>query len=240
MKLAGAYINDDTYERLVALALSHNRTLAGQCRHLFDRALKGDLQVPDAPRAAVKPVLGAATVKSALREVPDAQTAKPGTPVAAKPAARALDAQPLAGALPRPRPGATAESKSQPVARAALRPQPGSALRAQASLTVPACENVPVAGMGVEVVMPVGTGSSAMPTSPATGLSRPACCAGEDAGCHGAAMISNHTPTMMKTHTLNAPRRGRCRPGAAPAHGTPCLHDNPALKSAHAARGAAR
>ncbi|WP_395741161.1 hypothetical protein [Prosthecobacter sp.] len=46
MKLAGAYINDDKYERLVALAESNNRTLAGQCRHLFDRALSGELQVP--------------------------------------------------------------------------------------------------------------------------------------------------------------------------------------------------
>lgn len=37
MKLAGAYINDDTYERLVALAVANNR------------ALSGELQVPDAP-----------------------------------------------------------------------------------------------------------------------------------------------------------------------------------------------
>lgn len=60
MKLAGAYINDDTYGRLVALAAANNRTLAGQCRHLFDRALKGDLQVPDAPAAAArKPALRA-------------------------------------------------------------------------------------------------------------------------------------------------------------------------------------
>ncbi|WP_395753785.1 hypothetical protein [Prosthecobacter sp.] len=46
MKLAGAYIHDEKYERLVALAESNNRTLAGQCRHLFDRALSGELQVP--------------------------------------------------------------------------------------------------------------------------------------------------------------------------------------------------
>lgn len=60
MKLAGAYINDDTYGRLVALAAANNRTLPGQCRHLFDRALKGDLQVPDAPAAAArKPALRA-------------------------------------------------------------------------------------------------------------------------------------------------------------------------------------
>ena len=47
MKLAGAYVNDETYERLAALAAASNRTLAGQCRHLFDRALRGDLPVPD-------------------------------------------------------------------------------------------------------------------------------------------------------------------------------------------------
>ena len=51
MKLAGAYINDETYGRLAALAAANNRTLAGQCRHLFDRALKGDLEVPDGPVA---------------------------------------------------------------------------------------------------------------------------------------------------------------------------------------------
>ncbi len=45
MKLAGAYINDKTYEALVGLATANNRTLAGQCRHLFDRALRGDTAV---------------------------------------------------------------------------------------------------------------------------------------------------------------------------------------------------
>lgn len=43
MKLAGAYIQDVTYVKLVALAESNNRTLAGQCRHLFDLALKADV-----------------------------------------------------------------------------------------------------------------------------------------------------------------------------------------------------
>lgn len=43
MKLAGAYVNDDTYHRLVALAQVNNRTLAGQCRHIYDRALRGEL-----------------------------------------------------------------------------------------------------------------------------------------------------------------------------------------------------
>lgn len=59
MKLAGAYIHDETYERLAALAAANNRTLAGQCRHLFDRALRGELEVP-----ACAPVMGAAGVKA--------------------------------------------------------------------------------------------------------------------------------------------------------------------------------
>lgn len=42
MKLVGAYVNDETYERLAALAAANNRTLAGQCHHLFDRALNGE------------------------------------------------------------------------------------------------------------------------------------------------------------------------------------------------------
>lgn len=49
MKLAGAYIHDEKYEQLVALGKLHNRTLAGECRHIFDRALRGELQVPNAP-----------------------------------------------------------------------------------------------------------------------------------------------------------------------------------------------
>ncbi|MBB5031471.1 hypothetical protein [Prosthecobacter vanneervenii] len=53
MKLAGAYINDATYERLAALAAANNRTLAGQCRHLFDRALRGQLEVPPCAALAV-------------------------------------------------------------------------------------------------------------------------------------------------------------------------------------------
>ncbi len=88
MKLAGAYINDDTYERLVALAAANNRTLAGQCRHLFDRALKGQPQVPDAPNAAAgsKPVLRALARALEANPQPEA-TAAAGMaqPVAAPP-----------------------------------------------------------------------------------------------------------------------------------------------------------
>lgn len=42
MKLAGAYINNDTYKKLIAIADKNNRTLAGQCRHLFDACIKAD------------------------------------------------------------------------------------------------------------------------------------------------------------------------------------------------------
>ncbi len=55
MKLAGAYINDDKYERLVALAEANNRTLAGQCRHLFDQALANELKKPTRPTTVTTP-----------------------------------------------------------------------------------------------------------------------------------------------------------------------------------------
>ena len=73
MKLAGAYINDEAYGRLAALAAANNRTLAGQCRHLFDRALKGDLEVPDGPVAHT-----GVKARAAEAEVP-------GEPALAKP-----------------------------------------------------------------------------------------------------------------------------------------------------------
>lgn len=80
MKLAGAYIQDDTYERLAALAAANNRTLAGECRHLFDRALRGELEVP-----ACAPVLGAAGVKAEAH----AGASGSGPATAAMPAAAA-------------------------------------------------------------------------------------------------------------------------------------------------------
>lgn len=58
MKLAGAYISDDTYNKLVALAQRNHRSLANQCRHIYARALRGDLAVPDAdPPAPPAPVV---------------------------------------------------------------------------------------------------------------------------------------------------------------------------------------
>lgn len=116
MKLAGAYINDDTYERLAALAAENNRTLAGQCRHLFDRALRGELEVPactpQPSPAAVKPQPHArrgrpagtrdgtaAVVSDALRlPAPDAQdaTASPAT----SPACQDTRAAPAPGPAP--------------------------------------------------------------------------------------------------------------------------------------------
>ena len=48
MKLAGAYIEESKYAALAALARRNHRTLADQCRCLYDRALEGDL-VPQPP-----------------------------------------------------------------------------------------------------------------------------------------------------------------------------------------------
>lgn len=39
MKLAGCYIDDDKYTKLVNLAAFNGLTMAGQCRHLIDAAL---------------------------------------------------------------------------------------------------------------------------------------------------------------------------------------------------------
>ncbi|MFZ2276591.1 MAG: hypothetical protein WAW39_02285 [Prosthecobacter sp.] len=39
LKLAGAYIPEGKYEALVKLAKASNRSLAGQCRHIYDQAL---------------------------------------------------------------------------------------------------------------------------------------------------------------------------------------------------------
>lgn len=55
MKLAGAYVNDDTYEKLCLLARANNRTLAGECRHIYDRALRRTLDVPNAPPQIITP-----------------------------------------------------------------------------------------------------------------------------------------------------------------------------------------
>lgn len=97
MKLAGAYINDDKYERLVALAESNNRTLAGQCRHLFDRALSGELQVPECrPVGRREPAAVAAGAAAA------ATSAGAGAGVAG---AKAQARPPVAGASARPAAG---------------------------------------------------------------------------------------------------------------------------------------
>ncbi len=87
MKLAGAYIHDETYERLAALAAANNRTLAGQCRHLFDRALRGELEVP-----ACAPVMGAAAVKAETHagHVPYATSGGSASATTAMPAAAVL------------------------------------------------------------------------------------------------------------------------------------------------------
>ena len=76
MKLAGAYINDDTYGRLVALAAANNRTLAGECRHLFDRALRGELPVPDGPGTRPQQAAGMAAAKPWKPKAAPAQDAE--------------------------------------------------------------------------------------------------------------------------------------------------------------------
>lgn len=62
MKLAGAYINDETYEALAALATKNNRTLAGLCRHLFANALAADA-MPYPPSAKIAKVLAKNSTK---------------------------------------------------------------------------------------------------------------------------------------------------------------------------------
>ena len=84
MKLAGAYINDETYGRLAALAAANNRTLAGQCRHLFDRALKGDLEVPDGPVARAARAAAAHSLPGS-GAVPKVQAKRSEAPVVQQP-----------------------------------------------------------------------------------------------------------------------------------------------------------
>jgi len=84
MKLAGAYINDETYGRLAALAAANNRTLAGQCRHLFDRALKGDLEVPDGPVARAARAAAAHSLPGS-GAVPKGQVTRSEVPVVNRP-----------------------------------------------------------------------------------------------------------------------------------------------------------
>ncbi len=59
MKLVGAYINDELFKRLVALAEANNRTLAGQCRHLFEQAAPppspGSADILSAPASGSEP-----------------------------------------------------------------------------------------------------------------------------------------------------------------------------------------
>lgn len=239
MKLAGAYINDETYGRLVALAAANNRTLAGECRHLFDRALRGELPVPEGPstlpRQQHKPLTQAAGMQAAAPWQPSAAMPQgrtqpprvgsfkrlraasrvlaalkagplPGAPVnpptvadAARNAQAAVTAAPnprlaaddtqnpssVTGAMQNPLPDAPLCSQMvgnttqhpQPAAGAGLNPPPVTeAAMAEAAPHggLRGCENVPVAGVGVVMRMPVGTGKEAAPALwPATGLPRP-------------------------------------------------------------------
>ena len=48
LKLAGAYIDATKYEQIQALAKANHRTLAEQCRALFDAAISNPASIPDA------------------------------------------------------------------------------------------------------------------------------------------------------------------------------------------------
>lgn len=57
MKLAGAYINDEKYAAIVAVAESNNRTLAGQLRHWFEEGLKAEIKPMVPPSARIAKVI---------------------------------------------------------------------------------------------------------------------------------------------------------------------------------------
>lgn len=208
MKLAGAYINDDTYERLVAMAAANNRTLAGECRHLFDRALRGELQVPEAPAtrgagplAAPRPPISSPctqTLAAASRPLRVTRTQ-----------ARAVESRPMPGAERKqqqpPHSGIStgisnlAQGKGLPQPRAGVPPEPGAAAAVPARWVE---EDLPVAGEGVGRV-PAGNGIVCTPgTIPATGTFCPAPSAG------GAEAAAKAAPTMLTTtpRDLSEPR----------------------------------
>ena len=144
MKLAGAYINDETYGRLAALAAANNRTLAGQCRHLFDRALKGDLEVPDGPvaRAARAAAAHSVPVASGLPQARAARSEAPlgdnanGIPVFVMP----QPVLPLSGIL---KPSTLAEcgpaEKKSPTAQAVRQTRAGRCSSQGTERRVPGC-----------------------------------------------------------------------------------------------------
>lgn len=199
MKLAGAYINDDTYERLVALAAANNRTLAGECRHLFDRALRGELQVPVGPaaRGAGRPISSPSTQTLAVASRPLRVT---------RGQARAVESRPMPGARGKPQPpphsgispsvSNLAQGKGLPQPRAEVWPEPGAAAAVPARRVE---KDLPVAGEGVGRV-PAGNGIVCTPrTIPATGTFRPA------PGAGGAKAAAKAAPTMPTTTPRNLP-----------------------------------
>ena len=126
MKLAGAYIHDETYEKLLALAVSNNRTLAGQCRHLFDRALRGELQVPDAPaRAAARKGAADVALQPPGAVPPQTQPGQPETETEPAPAPHPRAAQPV--------PAAGAGRQVPPVSGISCNPPPGEVTSCQDS-----------------------------------------------------------------------------------------------------------
>ncbi len=244
MKLAGAYINDDTYGRLVALAAANNRTLAGQCRHLFDRALRGELQVPDGPGTAQQQSLGLAAAAPWQSASPQTLVA-PRQPLRALPRAlAALKARPMPGSPVNPLPKAGAGANPQPKANATLNALPMAGAAAAMSAAVPhgalrGCENVPVAGVGVVAGMPVGIGILAMPVWPATGQSHPACPAGDaESGCCGR---HDDDACFFEPNPMPMPNTNHPRPCLQPTPTpTPSPLPHSAPTDAHAPRNEAR
>jgi len=211
MKLAGAYINDDTYERLVALAAANNRTLAGECRHLFDRALRGELQVPVGPAAAAR---GAGPLAALGPPIPSPSPSPSTQTLAAasrplrvtRGQARAVESRPMPGARGKPqRPPHSGISPSiSNLAQGKGLPQPREEVFAKpgAAAAVPARwveKDLPVAGEGVGRV-PAGNGTRCTPgTIPATGTFYP------EPGTEGAEAAAKAAPTMRTTTPRDLP-----------------------------------
>lgn len=260
MKLAGAYINDDTYGRLVALAAANNRTLAGQCRHLFDRALRGELQVPDGPGTLPQPhepmtqAVGLAAATPWQPSVPQAQAAPQQTLRAVPRVLAALKAgampgspvnlQPAVNAALNPQTMANATLNAQPAASGGVNPRPmmtGAATATVSHGALRGYENVPVAGVGVVMVVPLVAGMmlSTPGSTPATGLSCPA--GGAGAAGAGGGGGGHDDACLFQTKPMPMPNTNR-----NPNHARPCPQPTPsplphtAPRNAHEPQNAAR
>lgn len=83
-KLAGAYIDDSKHAALKRMAIANHRTLADQCRHIFDLALSGSLKVPSFKAIGKAPAQPAAhpaiaKAKKAAKAAAARKSSKPHT-----------------------------------------------------------------------------------------------------------------------------------------------------------------